>query len=411
MAPFGTPISDSKQYCQSPIIQTMKVDTTVDFFPRRAGQSLGVGSMSSDGSVLFCASPKKANRRDSKQSMSCPPVMVSRSRLDTDAAEAAIKLFTTPVFKRHLSSFIRVADLDMDETHHSVSSEDSYPNFHRAASDPPPGVDHDPKELWIALNNGDETHAPIAPVAVERLSDFGWRTSLDKTMWTPDSKTDKALKKAHTPDWVKDTFANKGKIRLNASTTADEQNVFIWMGNFKHGLYGSELPAIRACGIVNMSAKALMELMIDSSRVKEYNKLSLGRDDLVTFEGSIDRPGPFGNSVTKVMRSESKPPMIRKILVFVSLLHAKELEDGSGYLIVTRAVHTPEAKGPANALQSEILMGVNLIRKIEGAEDSRCLMTNVNHLRSPMVPMMIAKRIGLSAAVSFVQDIRACCKS
>jgi hypothetical protein len=367
--------------------------------------------MSPDGSVLFSASPKKARRRDFKQSVSCPPVMASRSRLDTDAAELAIKLFTNPVFKRHLSSFIRVADLDMDKTSHSASSEDSLANFHRAASDPPPGVDHDPKELWIALNNGDETHAPIAPVAVERLSNFGWRTSLDKPMWTPDSKTDKLLKKAHTPEWVKNTFATKGKIRIPAPATADEQDVFIWMGSFKHGLYGSELPAIRACGVVNMSAKALMELMVDSSRVKEYNQLSLGRDDLVTFEGSMDRPGPFGNSITKVMRSESKPPMIRKTLVFVSLLHAKELEDGSGYLIVTRAVHTPEAKGPANVMKSEILMGVNLIRKIEGAEDSRCLMTNINHIRSPMIPMMIAKRLGLSAAVSFLHDVRACCKS
>jgi hypothetical protein len=299
----------------------------------------------------------------------------------------------------------------MDKTSHSASSEESYPNFHYAASDPPPGVDHDPKELWIALNNGDAAHAPIAPVAVERLSDFGWRTSLDKPMWTPDSKTDKALQKAQTPDWAKNTFATKGKIRLPASTTVDERDVFIWMGRFKHSFYGSELPAIRACGIVNMSAKDLMELMVDSSRVKEYNKLCLGRQDLVIFQDNMDSEGPFGRSITKVMRSESKPPMIRKTLVFVSLLHAKELEDGSGYLIVTRAVHTPEAKGPANVIKSEILMGVNLIRKIEGAADSRCLMTNVNHLRSPMIPMMVAKRIGLSAAVSFLHDIRACCKS
>jgi hypothetical protein len=412
MAPFGTPTpgSRSPEHCfMSPTIQTMKVDTTAEFSPRQAGQSLGVGRTSLDGSVLFSASPKKANRRDSKQIMSCPPVMVSRSRLDTDAAEAAIKLFTPPVFERHLSSFIRVADLEIDETYQSASSEDRYPNFHHAASDPPPGVDHDPKELWIALNNGDGAHAPIAPVAVERLSNFGWRTSLDKSMWTPDSKTDKALKKTSTPDWVKNTFATKGKIRLPAST-ADENAVFVWMGSFKHGHYGSELPAIRACGVINMSAKALMELMVDSSRVKEYNKLCLGRDDLVSFQGSIDLPGPFGKSITKVMRSESKPPMIRKTLVFVSLLHAKELEDGSGYLIVTRAVHTPEAKGPANVMKSEILMGVNLIRKIEGAEDSRCLMTNVNHLRSPIVPMMVAKRIGLLAAVSFLNDIRAYCK-
>ena len=97
-------------------------------------------------------------------------------------------------------------------------------------------------------------------------------------------------------------------------------------------------------------------------------------------------------------------------MVFVSVLHAKELEDGSGYLIVTRAVHHPDSEngGSANVIKSEILMGVNLIRKIDG-EDDQCLMINVNHIRSPMVPMMVAKRLGVSAAIGFVNDIRAAC--
>ena len=120
--------------------------------------------------------------------------------------------------------------------------------------------------------------------------------------------------------------------------------------------------------------------------------------------------GPFGCSVTKVMKSVSKPPMIKKHMVFVSILHAKELEDGSGYLIVTRAVHHPdnEIGGSANVIKSEILMGVNLIRKI-GGEDAQCLMINVNHIRSPMVPMIVAKKLGVSAAIGFVNDIRAAC--
>ena len=93
------------------------------------------------------------------------------------------------------------------------------------------------------------------------------------------------------------------------------------------------------------------------------------------------------------------------------LLHAKELPDGRGYLIVSQAVHTPEddSESPsiANAMKSEILMGVNVIRAVKGEENDRCLMINVNHIRSPMIPMMLAKRIGLSAAVNFVNDIRA----
>jgi hypothetical protein len=189
---------------------------------------------------------------------------------------------------------------------------------------------------------------------------------------------------------------------------AFESDVLVWSGSFRHGFYGSDLPAIRSAGIVNMSAKALMELLVDSDRVTEYNKLSLGRTDLLVFQDDISVEGPFGKSVTKLMRSESKPPMVRKTLVFVSILHAKELIDGSGFLIVSRAVHHPEMQSAPTSIHSEILIGVNLIRRIQGTEN-QCLMVNVNHIRSPMVPMMVAKRIGVSAAIGFINDIRAVC--
>jgi hypothetical protein len=337
-------------------------------------------------------------------------MMLAAPTLEEDIA-AATKLFASPVF-RSQSSFIRVADLEMDETSHSATSEEqeAFPNYHHAAADPPPGVDHDPKERWIALTDADGTYAPIAPIAVQRLANFGWETCLNQPMWAPHGKMDKILQKPNTPAWVKNTFLKSGKIQLNALPTSEEQDIFVWTGSFRHGLYGSELPAVRSCGIVNISAKALMELLVDSTRVKEYNKLCLGRQDLVTFQDNMDSEGPFGRSITKVMKSESKPPMIRKSLIFVSVMHAKELEDGSGYLIVTRAVHTPEERGGKKDAKSEIIIGVNLIRKVEGAEDSRCLMTNVNHLRSPMVPMIIAKRIGLTAAVGYMKDIRSLCR-
>jgi hypothetical protein len=87
------------------------------------------------------------------------------------------------------------------------------------------------------------------------------------------------------------------------------------------------------------------------------------------------------------------------------------MEDGSGYLLVTRAVTHPGSFSlvDASILRSEILMGVNVLKKVDGAEDSQCLMINVNHMRAPMVPMMIAKKLGLAAAANFFNDIRALC--
>jgi hypothetical protein len=282
------------------------------------------------------------------------------------------------------------------------SNEEPHPNYHHPSCEPPPGVEHDPKEQWIALNDIDGLHAPIAPFAIERLADFGLMTSMNDAMWTPDSKTERLLRE-RCPSWMKETF-KPGKVCMEASK-GSETDVLVWTGSFKHGLYGGDLPAIRTAGVVAMSAKGLLDLLVDSSRVKEYNKMSLGRTDLQIFQSDMVSEGPFGKSITKIMKSESKPPMVRKPLVFVSILHAKELIDGSGYLIVSRGVHHPDEQGCGN---SEILMGVNLIRKIDGRDD-RCVMINVNHIRSALVPMMIAKRIGVAAAMGFINDLRSLC--
>lgn len=367
---------------------------------------------------------------------------MSKATTATSTTTASSGIHPPSAILRISCSFLRVADLEMDHelttftrssslsssedqpfgegNNDSTNTTTNEPNIHHAAVNPPPGVDMDPKERWIALTTDtDGSHAPIAPIAMDRLSNFGLTTSLNEPMWVADSKTDKLLKKgAGIPDWMKATF-KPGKIHLLNGTGGKDDplnsEVLVWSGSFKHGFYGSDLPAIRAAGIVHMPAKALMELLVDSTRVQEYNKLSLGRQDLITFDGDLQTAGPFGTSITKVMKSETRPPMIRKSLVFVSILHAKELVDGSGYLIVTRAVHRPEEeKSMANAIKSEILMGVNLIRKIDtgvGGEnnDNMCLLINVNHIRSPLVPMMVAKRIGVTSAVGFINDIRTLC--
>eukprot|EP00980_Cylindrotheca_fusiformis_P015141 scaffold4183_cov137-Cylindrotheca_fusiformis.AAC.4 len=361
--------------------------------PLQSLQSLGTGCMSPAGCVSFVPSPAK----------------VSNFKMNFDLCATKLSPRMT-LFRRSDSSFIRVSDLEMDSDHTSCStiqSEDVHPNYHHAASDPPPGIESDEKEKWIALNNGGGDCSPIAPMAVDRLAAVGLTTSVNHSMWVPDRSTEKLLKKGTASDWIQTTF-KPGAVSIGEHDY--EKDVLVWTGTFSHSYYGSDLPAIRVAGIVGMPANALLELLVDSSRVKEYNKLSLGREDLVVFQDSLHQNGPFGRSITKVMKSASKPPMIRKHMVFVSVLHAKELEDGSGYLIVTRAVHHPddESTCAANVIKSEILMGVNLIRKIEGCDD-RCLMINVNHIRSPMVPMMVAKKLGVSAAIGFVNDIRAAC--
>ena len=415
-------------------IKTASASLQFDTSAMNNAHSLGVGYVLADGKVSFhAAKPRLDYATDSVSTLT--PSRKGKSKSKGSSAKKALKKILSaekilspslrdmlpspqqlsdkilrPVkFEGIKSWYLRVADLQMSETTHSAATnehEEIVPNFHHASAHPPPGVDHDPNEMWVAIDTGEGSYAPIAPFAVEALAKFGERSAMDKSMWTPEKKTDKLMK---TGNWHSCVWDDGVCVGLPPRGSSEELEVMVWTGNFLHGLYGSELPAVRAAGIVNMSARALAELLLDSDRVKEYNEMSLGRTDLMVMPGSLEEEGPFGRSVTKVMQSESKPPLLRKVLQFVTIMHAKELEGGSGYLLVSRAV-TKADHGvfDPNILRSEILIGVNVIRKVEG-DENRCLMINVNHIRSPFVPMMVAKRIGLAAAANFFNDLRALC--
>lgn len=381
--------------------------------------SLGTGNFSLDGSVeRFVPSPHSGTVTENKECQydeNFLSSLIAESLTEQTSGEAENckdndddpALEDSVGFRRSASSFLRVADLNMKEIADcSVHSGDSIPNFHRSSTDPPPGVPEDPAELWVAVDDGNQGHAPVAPAAIRALANTGLITALNEPMWTPDSKTAKILaSKTVTEErsWETSTFT-KGYCPCVSEHAED--HILVWSGKFHHNFYGNDLPAVRAAAVIHMSPDQLLNLLVDSSRVKEYNVMSLGRCDLLTLGKNC------GGIVTKVMRSESRPPMLRKTLQFTSLLHACALDDASGYQIVSRAVSTTDQLSTngssSSVLVSEILLGVNLIRRIESCEN-KCLFVSVNHIRSPMVPMMIAKRIGLHAAVNFVQDLRRCC--
>jgi hypothetical protein len=75
-------------------------------------------------------------------------------------------------------------------------------------------------------------------------------------------------------------------------------------------------------------------------------------------------------------------------------------------MMASRAVTAPQDSSSLlpHVLVSEILMGVNIMKRVDDCPN-KCLFVTVNHVRSPMVPMMIAKRIGLQAAVNYIHDL------
>jgi len=241
--------------------------------------------------------------------------------------------------------------------------------------------------------------------------------------------------------------------------------------------HGSKLPVIRSQGFVSLSAEALVDLLMDSSRCGEYNKTSIGRADEVVLSYGKDINCPFSGQkkkkltgvvtkgsviidgcafmdeqsdyeeekstsssrcrhsasafvgVTKLVRSTHRVPMIKKPLEFTSLLHCRELTDeqgGNGYIIVGRSI-TPAEDGPSRkgVIKNEILFNVMIIRKLHRTQNGktrtvavsesgktatrkdlrqRCLLITLNHVKSPLIPKLIAKKVGISAAKNFMSE-------
>lgn len=285
---------------------------------------------------------------------------------------------------------------------------------------------------------------------------------------------------------------------------AEDSSCTVFTGKFTHKYYGNDIIAIRSQGIVNMSAENLVDLLMDSNRIQEYNSSSTGRSDEIILSDGTDLDScPFsgrrkkkltgvvldntrivdgvaftdssqsdeysgetedfdddGNKsissmtssgrnkkkssfvgVTKVVRSINKVPFVKKKMEFVTLVHCRALTDdqgGNGYIIVSRNVFPAEdaEKSGKGMMRSEVLLNVHLIRKFKPQKKGissrknksdgrsvitsasgksasarelvdRCLMINVSHLKSPIIPSVIAKKMGSAAAASFINDIRA----
>jgi len=193
-------------------------------------------------------------------------------------------------------------------------------------------------------------------------------------------------------------------------------------------LIGSTHNCIRSETVINKSAEWLYDLLLDSSRVKEYNKLSLGREDLWVMETtrpqrpngddeftSREETTTNNNYVSKVIRGENKPPMMKPV-AFHSFMHGRELEGGAGYAIVTRTArlvdettttHTdgsPASSSTQPSLPSELMTGCMLIVRMEGC-DNQCVLINASQFTAPL-PAMMTKKIGLNGMVAMVQDLR-----
>ena len=232
--------------------------------------------------------------------------------------------------------------------------------------------------------------------------------------------------------WVGKFLASE----TSSSSSSSSLSSSLSSSDVKVEYYGAEWPIIKTVSVIRRSPKYLTKLLMDLSRVRVYNKMSLGRTDVRVFQRGIDTVGgPFGDGESKVVRNLTKPPLVSGIVEFVTFMHARRLRPGDarvlcpagndagegeeeGYIVVSRAIIDGGGGGSSPStldgdhingeklVRNEILLGVNVLRAVPGEPDKTEL-TSVTHVYSPMIPLMLAKGAGVKGATDFVRDIRA----
>ena len=269
-------------------------------------------------------------------------------------------------------------------------------------------LDRTGSDLLLSLHDNE-----LGPV-IDALYDRGLQSAMDESdVWVPVRDTEKILSKRSTNssniDGPMGAWAN----------AASGNEVLVWSAPCSHDGHGSEYPIVKARGLIPTTASRVLELLLDSSRVKQYNKMSLGRTDEQVFSKGVDKhmrcPETGIQGEAKIVRSKSQPPIIRKPVELRILLHGRRLHsDGETpkYITIGRSVwETAEGKSDssdASATRCEMLLSANLIRDIECNNGGLwCELTTITHAASPGgIPMSIGKRVGLAAAANYIRDIR-----
>jgi hypothetical protein len=265
-----------------------------------------------------------------------------------------------------------------------------------------------PEYIWQQLT-GDEFYVPkvISSLAKSGV-DICSSIRQGPTQWKPTKSTHHVL----TSIAISDDNNSSNSRALLPYLLQHKDAVLVWTGKFKDGCHGCHLPCIKTRAIIPMPPKELALLLMDSTKVLLYNKMSLGRTDLQIITHGIDT----FDGESKIVRNRTKPPLSSgRILEFHTFMHARKLlplqEEGEGYIVVSRAVaqgYTSPHHHDAGVIPSEIILGANLLRSVQG-EANKTDFTGVTHVNAPNVPLLLATKVGIKGAVDFINDIRSLC--
>ena len=294
------------------------------------------------------------------------------------------------------SSFMRVSDLDL-----TTSSPPSSSSLQSLTPSPCSVTDSD----FFFIDHD-------VPLVMAKLFQLGYNVVTDESKrFEPTRDTRRLLLQNHSND----TTSQPGWPVVPWHAVTNVNDVYVWKGGVSHTGFGHDWPVVKARALIRATPCQVLDVLLDSSQIKSYNKMSQGREDVVVIQNGVDtteQESPYGVAGdVRILRALNKPRLLPKTIEMLSVWYTKQLGESApgSYMTVSRSVWEDDSgfhksSSGDDMLRSEMLLGVTLLRL---AAEGSCEITTITHVFSPGVPELMAKRSTPGTAAKMLRDIQA----
>jgi hypothetical protein len=158
------------------------------------------------------------------------------------------------------------------------------------------------------------------------------------------------------------------------------------------------IACVKASTIINAPPEKILNLLIDNSRVHEYNSLAepgTTRDVEVVSE----------NTVVKWVRSAPMFPF--KTRDFCTLYHVRKLKDGS-IVVMSSATKHPEAPETSEYCRASIILAANIIEPIAG-NSKKSKLTMLSQVDpGGIIPASVVNTLCANGPIGFFECVERC---
>lgn len=180
-----------------------------------------------------------------------------------------------------------------------------------------------------------------------------------------------------------------------------ENDVSVWKLdpssiNLKHE--EKQWPCVKSSTIIKIDPKTLVEYLMDSSKVPEYNRYCAGRTDVEKL-----------SKRTKIVWNRTAIPLAIKSYDFCTLMHYYMKSSKNEYVLVSKGVQHPLVPINKDYSRSENIIGLNILRPVKGSKNKKATYTEitcVSHVKyGGTLPYVIKKSL-FRGTVKYLHNLK-----